>query len=280
VVLEFGVDPGLEFRKADNGKLTFAIPIINQDSRPTLYRYITLCMAATGGWPDNLHLISFDETAAMVYSTLLGTKVESWPVPRNGTPKKRERPITIGFIGHKRGETGFSLLPEIMEELLKACPDVTILYQNGCISTEMTNIGDRIKNLAKQHPQIKLCDGDMPADQKQWQDILDQCSMVVMPYMPAPFIARYSSVACECCANGIPIVCPDGTSMARFGKDFGSGMLFDCWDAPTIVEAIRLAVKKFDILSERAFERAQLWTNRHGAKNFVDRLLEKIEPVK
>jgi glycosyltransferase involved in cell wall biosynthesis len=111
-----------------------------------------------------------------------------------------------------------------------------------------------------------------------WQQVLDSSDLMLLPYASSRFAISYSAIAVEAIANGIPLVVPAGTSMARLVQEFGgAGTTFDRADAPSIAESVQRALDRFDQLATMAYSGSDLWGHVHGPRNMLDAMLA-LEP--
>jgi hypothetical protein len=107
-----------------------------------------------------------------------------------------------------------------------------------------------------------------------WQQLLDASDLIILPYASPRFAISYSAVAVEAIANGIPLVVPAGTSMARLVQEFGgAGTTFERPEAPSIVDATQRALDRFDALAAMACSGAELWGHLHGPRHLFDAML-------
>jgi hypothetical protein len=112
------------------------------------------------------------------------------------------------------------------------------------------------------------------AGQKTWAELLDASDLILCPYDPGRFAFSYSAVAAEAVANGIPMVVPAGSSLARLVGEFGgAGTVFDKAEPAHLVDATLQALHQFDRLAATALAGAEKWTQVHGPRKFVDAVL-------
>ncbi len=290
VVVELGTDPGLDIQLTSEGgmKATTRDPRI--DARATLWHFCGLHI------PDHvlpkLSIVTFDEGASGAYQSLLGRPVSTLAVPRDAVGPVRKRtgkPITLGSIGHQRGERGSHLLPQIIEKVLAENTGVKFFVHDGS--------GDN-EELHRRFVEMQAIMGDFEydnrvADEKLWARLLGKVDLMVLPYDPQRFAVSYSAVCAEAIANGIPMVVPMGTSMSRWcdkffksdswidettGAGFGCGstsaVYFASWEVDDIVRATTEAIKNFDWLAVQAERSAARWAETQGASRCMDGILQ------
>jgi hypothetical protein len=274
-LLEFGVDPGLDVVSVAPGNIQVSLRDPRQDARGVLYRFAACQIAAPVR--ERLRLTTFDVDASSGYQSLLGLRVDTLPVPREGVwnPSRAAVPAipTIAFLGHQRGEKGYHLVPDIIQDVLRARPKVHFLVHNGNLS-DLTEIDRAIERLA-QSDSTRITLDLIAVDQKQWQERLDRSDIIVLPYYPPRFALSYSAVACEAIACGIPYVAPSNTSMARQQRNFGClESTFAEWTPSSIAAAICNLVDRFPEAARAATNGAAAWKRTQGVRHTVDAMLQ------
>ncbi len=269
-VIEFGVDPGVEVKAFnDDGPTELGIPDPRQDARATLYRYAALTLGKHGlGY---VSLNTFELWSSKAYAAILGTEVGVLPVPRQKCNPARCRadanPITIGIIGHQRGEKGWHLVPEIVKQVLASTPNVRFLLHDG----DPRNDNEAAIHLTRTLARVDF-DSTL-ADDVYWAGLLDRCDLIVCPYMPQRFVTSYSAIVAEAIANGIPLVVPANTALSRCCKEYADCETFVEWEPISIASAIARAVNRFENLAVDAHCGADQWAKHNGAVACVDAIL-------
>jgi hypothetical protein len=273
VVMEFGVDPGLDLRRSSTG-VTAEVRDPKEDTRAILYRFASNEMAAAVA--PRLHLTTFDPTSSEAYQLLLRRPVGTLPNPRTRVTQPRLRghgqPVTVAFLGHQRGEKGYQLVPEILAQLERRFPtdQVRFLVHNG-EPWQMKDVQNQLRQFAAACPRCTL--DERRADGALWAEILDRTDLIACPYFPRRFAFSYSALACDAVANGIPFIGPAGTTLERLGKDFGTGAAFEEWTVDSIVRAIEGMLQQFDNHATRAMAGAELWAEQQGPAHCLDAIL-------
>lgn len=274
VVLEFGTDPGVDVSEVlADGRVKFSLRDYRIDSRPMFYRY-----AGRGLQPEDLakfHLATFDDTTSAVFSGVIGLPVEVLPLPQDSHPplhsRQGRRPITIGVVGHQRPDKGYQHLPELAKQLLAADQGVRFLIQNS-VPADMPRTHEAMREFARSEPRVEI--DERAAGGADWAAVLRRCDLMLCPYDPQRYIASYSAVATDAVANGIPLVVPQGTSMARLLAKYGDpGVAYVGNDVASILDATRRALDQFDVLAARADRAAAKWNATMGAANTAKAIL-------
>jgi glycosyltransferase involved in cell wall biosynthesis len=275
-VAEFGIDPGVDILQgADGVSYGFRDPRV--DSRGVLYRSAAARIPPViAPW---LQMITFDPASSGSFCSALGRHVGVLPTPHVATAPLRsrsgKRPVTVSVLGNQRPEKGYQFMPEVARSLLRSNPDIRILCHNANPEA-MRETQEDLHDIAAKEPRLIM--DERLADGEVWQQLLDASDLIILPYASPRFAISYSAVAVEAVANGVPLVVPAGTTMARLVQEFGgAGTTSDQPDAPSIIDAAQRALDRFDSLATMAHAGAQLWSQVHGPRNTVDALLA-LEP--
>ncbi|BAE52591.1 glycosyltransferase [Paramagnetospirillum magneticum] len=272
VIVEFGTDPGLVAHDTPEG-LRFSPMDTRVDSRAVLLRYTARHLSeADQKW---LRLATFDTQSSAIFQLLLDFPVGTLPLPQQAMTSCRDRsgtrPITIGILGHQRGEKGFDKVPALVARLLAERTDIRVLVHNG-LPEGMVTPQQELRAMAAADPRLTL--DERTADGVLWASLLDQTDLIVCPYNRNRFISSYSAVASEAMANAIPVVVPEGTTMHAVIREFGEpGTIFKEESVEAIAAATHAALDDFDRLAELARQASIRWGETRGAKCLVDTLL-------
>jgi glycosyltransferase involved in cell wall biosynthesis len=272
VATEFGIDPGTDLQHTPQG-LNYVVRDPRADPRAILYRSAAARIPAPVlPW---LNMITFDQASSAAFCAVLGKHVGVLPTPHVATAPIRsragKRPITIAVLGNQRPEKGYQFMPEVAKILLQSHSDIRVLCHNANPSAMRETQEDLHAVAAKDERLImdeRLVGGEV------WQGLLDMSDLIILPYASPRFAISYSAVAVEAIANGIPLVVPAGSSMARLVQEFGgAGTTFERPEPASIIDATARALDRFDALGTMAFSGAQLWPHVHGPKNMLDAIL-------
>jgi hypothetical protein len=279
VVGEFCLEAGLDVRIDASNKVSYALRDPRIDPRAILFRYGARRLSTTVA--SQVHLMTFDTAASSAYQALLGHAVATLPLPFKATTGRRRRggtrPITLSVLGHQRPDKGYQLVPEIVARLLAQQTDLRVLAHNG--APDFTpGPQEQLRALARADGRLTL--DERIAGPQVWAELLDQSDLILCPYDPQAFAARYSAVACEAVANACPIVVPARTSLADLLREFGGpGTTFEGFEPAPIVDAVNRALDDFDHLAELAQPASEQWRRTRGPEIFVERLLALAQPA-
>ena len=166
----------------------------------------------------------------------MGKHVGVLPTPHvamsQRTSRSGKRPITVAVLGNQRPEKGYQFMPEVAQRLLQSNADIRILCHNANPGA-MPEAQQALRALAATDPRLTL--DERLAGGEVWQGLLDASDLIILHYASPRFAISYSAVAVEAMANGIPVVVPAATSMARLVQEFGGGgTVFDQPEASAI----------------------------------------------
>ncbi len=272
VIMEFGTDPGLQAYDTAEG-LRFAPMDTRVDSRAVLLRYTARHLSeADRKW---LRLATFDSQSSAIFQMLLDFPVGTLPLPHTAVTSCRDRsgtrPVTIGILGHQRGEKGYDKVPAVVARLLAERNDIRVLVHNGW-PEGMVAQQQELREMAAADPRLVL--DERTADAVLWASLLEQSDLIVCPYNRNRFISSYSAVASEAMANAIPLVVPEGTTMHAVTREFGEpGTIFREESVEAIHAATIAALDDYDRLAGLAKQASIRWGETRGAKCLVDTLL-------
>ncbi len=274
VVMEFVSDPGVDVLEIeDNGKLSFRLHDYRIDPKAMFYRFAARHLPVED--LTRFHLITFDDTTSRVFSAVINRPVDVLPLPLGSDFPLRSRvgsrPITVSVLGHQRPDKGYHLMPDIARRLLKSETDIRLLMQNSA-PREMPHIQQELRAIAATDARVII--DEQAAGAQRWNLLLRRSDVILCPYEPFRYIASWSAVATDAVANGIPLVVPAETSMARLIMKYGgAGTTFRNQEPGEIAVAASEAIASFDTLAARASEAASQWIATMGAFNTVNELV-------
>jgi glycosyltransferase involved in cell wall biosynthesis len=272
VVVEFGIDPGVDVQQGPDG-LVYRVRDPRADARAILYRSAAARIPnPVAPW---LQMITFDQASSASFCAVMGKHVGVLPTPHvamsQRTSRSGKRPITVAVLGNQRPEKGYQFMPEVAQRLLQSNADIRVRCHNANPGA-MPEAQQALRALAATDPRLTL--DERLAGGEVWQGLLDASDLIILPYASPRFAISYSAVAVEAVANGIPLVVPAATSMARLVQEFGGGgTVFDRPEPSAIIDATQRALDRFDQLAISAHAGAELWEQLHGPRHLVDAIL-------
>lgn len=273
VVGEFCLESGLEVTIGANNQPRYSLRDPRVDSRAVQFRYGARRISRNV--LHRVHLMTFDAGSSAAYRALLDLPVGTFPLPLKATTSRRRRagtrPITLALLGHQRLDKGYQYAPEIIPTLLRDRSDIRVLAHNGDPGL-MPDPHQAMRALARAEARLTL--DERIAGPAIWAEFLEQSDLVICPYHPQTFAARYSAVACEAVANACPVVVPARTSLSTLLAEFGGpGTTFEAFEPSSIVEAVNRALNDFDRYAELAQAASEQWQRTRGPELFVDQML-------
>ena len=278
IVVEFGYPPGFLQARDKDGKIHF-VPTHNDPylarfaNDPQLYRFAARRLRPE--FRGRLQLGTFDPASSQDYTAILGLPVIAYPLPQPVDKPLRLRsqdaPRTVTFLGHQRIDKGYPLVPAIVDRLLKDHPDLQVLVHNGNVHGYLEQTAEL---MAMTYGNPRLTVRNEVADGRMWQEILDQSSLIVLPYQPERYVNSYSAVLSEALAQAIPMVVPTESCLGRLVREYGDGGTgFDAWTVDSVCEAVDRALADFDKIARNAETGARLWAAEHGPAHTLDTIL-------
>ncbi|WP_291722252.1 hypothetical protein [Magnetospirillum sp. 64-120] len=234
-----------------------------------LARLAPLC----GRW---LFLCAETEAVAQVYRRLGAPDVSLLSIPtpamdivrRPAAPDGRSR---LAMLGFSKREKGFHLLPRLMRACAARGVTAHWLVQALHFGDDV-DISDISAGLVGRED-VHLVTGAV--EQGHLAHLITAASAVVLPYDPASYAGRGSSLFSECVALGTPCVVSAGTAMAvaasagqAVAESFAYPDVEDCADAIARLLAGDAA--------SRAAALAGQWRARHSPEQYVRTILELI----
>jgi glycosyltransferase involved in cell wall biosynthesis len=272
VVVEFGIDPGVDMEPTAEG-VVYKVRDPRADARAILFR--SAAARIPPAVAPRLQMITFDQASSACFAAVLARPVGVLPTPHVATGPRRSRsgklPITVAVLGNQRPEKGYQFMPEVARSLLGSNANIRLLCHNANPDM-MRETQEDLHEIAAKDPRMIM--DERLAGGEVWQAILDACDLIILPYESPRFAISYSAVAVEAIANGIPLVVPTGTSMARLVQEFGgAGTTFDSPEPSSIIDATQRALDRFDQLATIAYAGSELWGQLHGPRNLFDAML-------
>jgi hypothetical protein len=281
VIMEMGTDAGVDCVKGVKGEKGLkggdgwgiSVRDTREDPRGVMNRFASTYV--TDEIAERLKLVTFDSDSSAVYSLLMGREVGVLPLPQvaKGVVGRRGRSgeVTVSVLGHQRLNKGYQHWPKVVEILLKANSRIRILAHNSKPG-EMGEAQKEMRRIAGENPRVVL--DESAITEAGWNGLLRQTDLMVCPYDPSRFRAAYSAVAAEAIANGIPMVVPADTTLARMLNEFGGGgTAFVRFEPENIAQAILLALENYEECADRAVMGAEAWGKVNGPGKTVDAIL-------
>lgn len=233
------------------------------NAQPMLYRLAAVSIAEAVRLL--IRFVSIEPVYASLYSRLLEMPVDRVPHPFGPTNRERAArgrgALTIGFIGAQQPIKGFALVPDIVRYILRDVPEAHVLVHDsfGGMAKELTELQD----IERQDSRLRVIRSAVTPE--AYEEILDECDMLVAPYSRSHYSIASSGIANECLANGIPLIATAGTTPARDLAEYGlESLCVTSHSAEGFGEAIRTAIATWPVVIEKTAAASRDWTQRNG----------------
>lgn len=176
-----------------------------------------------------------------------------------------KKTLCIGYAGEGRQEQGVALLPEVIEAVLNAYPDVTFTVQFACRYVDDATIA-RLQAFGERVRVHESC--FVGAD---FHRLLASFDALLLPYEQNRYRERSSQVVIEAMALGVPLIVPVGTSLALEVKRFDCGYsLIRGDDAGAVIDAVARFVDNHDALTRKSVAAAGRCAAFHSGETLLD----------
>ncbi|WP_300164309.1 radical SAM protein [Solidesulfovibrio sp.] len=176
--------------------------------------------------------------------------------------------VRIGYAGEGRLEQGVGFLPEIVEAILPAYPDVVFEVQFACRFVD----DDTLERLRSFGDRVVVHESCFVGE--DFHRLVASFDALLLPYQPTSYVERSSQIVIEAIALGVPLIVPVGTSLALEVKHFDCGYsLIRGYDGLSVIEAVAHFIDNHDVLARKSAEAAPRCAAFHCGKTLIDLLL-------
>lgn len=145
-----------------------------------------------------------------------------WTVDKNKTTK-RNKSLTIAYVGDVRDEKGYQYYPGMVDHLWDdyiATGDVRFILQSNYadnlnVSQESAVAHSVLSGYSEEY--IKHIEG--PLSSKDYKSLIDDSDIILLTYYPHHYMARSSGIFIEAMKAGKPVVMPAQTWMAALVEE-------------------------------------------------------------
>jgi hypothetical protein len=228
------------------------------------------------GVADRVRLVTDSELLVEEYEAITDLPLQLMPIPHAGGPLRYRDtggPHRLVYLGNARATKGFQYLPHLASQIRPALVSgawvaefqANVMFQRDteCVAALCALRGEP----------VTLLEDELSMD--QYGELLDQASLILLPYQTLYYHSQTSGVFAEAIGRGIPVVVPRGTWMARQIAGSGAGLLFAPGDRVDFAETAKRAMLEIDTLTDCARELQPSWVAKHSPTAFVERLLER-----
>jgi glycosyltransferase involved in cell wall biosynthesis len=235
-----------------------------------------------------VRFVTDSERLADEYEELTGIRFEVLPHPslvgtspgepsRNDNPDRgaKSNPIQLILPGPARYEKGVDRLLEAIRELGAdtELPYLQFIFQwsQPFLLPDGAELGpDDVEKFGSERITFRTIRSPLSSD--DYQRLLVESDVVILPYRIEGYFSRISGVAVEAMLLGKPLLFTKNTWVDSISRQFDIGVPMDRTPS-SIASAIRSSVTKLGILRETATSRQAVVAEFFSAKNFRERLL-------
>ncbi|MBB1093379.1 glycosyltransferase [Rhodopseudomonas palustris] len=228
------------------------------------------------------HLLRYwtdTEPLAAQYRELGCRAIGVLPIPHGLTalppPRSTSRhPLTIGYLGGARGDKGFHLLPDLVDQLVGdglVPGKARFLIQATFGLSREEGLMEAARCRLARHSRDCVALIETPPDSEGFQRALMATDLLLLPYDREVYQRRSSGLLVQAMALGIPTVVPNGTWLASAAPENAHVRLES---RALLSEAVRLAIATIPSLRATALIAAcdVCWTQT--ADNLLAMLLD------
>jgi glycosyltransferase involved in cell wall biosynthesis len=209
------------------------------------------------------------------YQALFDTDVHPLPMPApiHDLPQnnQKDRPLTVGYVGHSALAKGTQFLHEVVTRATKEFQDVEFqLHINPNPDTV-----DMLKVFDKPMDRVHCRYGHL--SQEDLLTMIRDFDIALMPYDPLKYTSTPSAIFTECMTQGKVFVIPNGTWLAGQAHTVRAGYVtYDIYSADGIYRALKYAISHFPDLQKKSQTAKDEFARKHSIKAFVDVLLKSV----
>lgn len=249
-------------KRSNHTVLLFQYPLEEVSDRDFLYRQDLLSILQNPN-KHRIHCLATTEGIAADFSVLgIPCKVAAFghfAQQKARAPKNQLQ--HIGILGAQRPEKDGGLLLPLVQALLANKFRVTLQ--------------DTRKNkFAFSHPNLQIIDQFLMPD--KFHDLAASTDANIITNEPTYFTKRFSGVATESLAAGVPIVAPSTTHMAWMASRFNAGVAYKERTPQSILSAVNQLQKNYTAVAQGAIRSSDWLTSEHGLKNLTLSLLNAV----
>lgn len=210
--------------------------------------------------------------------TVLPVMAETNVVAKNeALAKAQPDKFILTYLGAARHDKGFHLLPAVVEHLCQSTPNAFFTIQasvpgTAYLEAECEQALVDLHNLKQQFPsRITLI--TEPVDQKQYRRLVQEASILLLPYIGTSYKTQTSGILIEATTNGIPCIAPSQTWLSVQLDKTRGGITFEANNNKTLINAIDELLERYDEYLSNAVEHMDNEKLNHGAKAQLDCIL-------
>lgn len=182
------------------------------------------------------------------------------PLEASGPVRRRTSLRVVGFFGHQRPDKGVDRLNELTAACVAMGVDV-LVHDSSNWDNELRDIpGVR---------RVAYVD-DLPA-------LIGEADLIMLPYGLERYRSECSGIACLGIACGVPILAPEGTTMADRARKYDTGLVYTDSSTDGICRAIAAVRDNYSGYAARAYSGAAAWAETEGVARHTAALMVGLQ---
>jgi len=189
-----------------------------------------------------------------------GILLEEFPIPHDGGSVARSEGalITVGILGNQRPDKGIRSIPSLALTINRL--GLKVIIQD---SSPHSNI-----KVTGRNPNIEIV-----GYVENIGEVVKRCSVVLLNYDVNVYQTIGSGIAWEALASGVPILAPQGTTMANLISQFSCGEVFNSTESKSIDSMLSLMQKNYQHYLDDSQKAQDKYHRIHGTTRFADYIL-------
>jgi len=187
-----------------------------------------------------------------------------------GIARVQESKIHLVAMGHASANKGYSLLPDILRQVLKGNPNVKATIHGDIRGTGELGLRKVMASIKHVGPEVNVLTDTLGTE--SYYQLLQSADIMLLPYDPRAYADHGSGIYTEATLLGIPMVVPLGCSFAGASIRERRAVGFAEYSAQSISAAISDAIERLGDLKLNATAHA----NDIGrAESVIDIIVEE-----
>lgn len=216
---------------------------------------------------DSLMIGTLEPEVCLAYKSLVSHNaidIKMFPIPHDGgIVRDEENQLrTIGILGHQRPDKGFDSIPRVVTRLIQS--GFRVIVQNSSLVTDNA--------ILKIHPNLEVM-----GHVENLSDLISRCSLILLNYKKNSYRVTGSGIAWEALASGVPILAPQGTSIAKLIKQYTCGEVFDSDNNESLHSMITVMQENYPHYKRNSKLARDQYHRTHGTNLFIDFILSNNE---
>lgn len=236
-------------------------------------------------------LLTDSELLTEDYKRIFPHHVVTAPIPVKGFEPQAElksdlqadNRLRFGFMGDSRNHKGFSMLPKMIEKVLRQHKE-KISFVIQCPNSEYYNTETppglkELQELAENHRENIRLVYERLSDEN-YINLYRSLDAVMIPYTHPHFTEGTSNVFTEAVSIGKPLVVSKNTWMSSELKKYGGGLEFEKGSVDDFASKVVELAENYELYAAKSLDYSRIWRSFHNPQNLVDILLKESRTEK